>query len=268
MQRKVKVQVVKAKQWVYDDLFARLDTKEGETDLYGLVRQKDTDEKHMQQTQVIKVRDGNVLTDAWSVAGRWKEDFEELMSEENEREHRVEEVTVVDQEVAKISEAEVRRALKRMKREKADGPDDILVEVWKCLGEVAVKFLTRTFKKTLDTERMLEEWRSVPVLIFKNKGDMQSCGICRGTKLMSHIINLWERVVEARIRTEVSVCQQKYGFMPKKEYYRCNICFEDANREAERKSERAVLSAKRGTMVLHEEVWSTREICSSGARHV
>ena len=33
MQRKVKVQVAKAKQREYDDLYARLDSKEGETDL-------------------------------------------------------------------------------------------------------------------------------------------------------------------------------------------------------------------------------------------
>ncbi|KAF7650580.1 hypothetical protein LDENG_00123490, partial [Lucifuga dentata] len=60
-------------------------------------------------------RDGNVLTGARSVMGRWKEYFEELMNEENERERRVEEVTVVNQEVAKISKDEVRRSLKRMK---------------------------------------------------------------------------------------------------------------------------------------------------------
>lgn len=48
--------------------------------------------------------------------------------------------TVVDQDRAKISKDEVRRALKRMKRRKALAPDDIPVEVWKCLGEVAVGF--------------------------------------------------------------------------------------------------------------------------------
>ena len=36
---------------------------------------------------------------------------------------RVEEVTVVDQEVAKVSKAEVRRALTRMKSGKTVGPD-------------------------------------------------------------------------------------------------------------------------------------------------
>ena len=54
-------------------------------------------------------------------------------------------VTVVDLELEKISKAEVRRALKRTKSGKAVGPDDLPVEVLKCLGEVAVELLTRTF---------------------------------------------------------------------------------------------------------------------------
>ena len=45
------------------------------------------------------------------------------MNEENEREQKVEEVTVVDQEVTKVSQAEERRTLKRMKSGKTIGPD-------------------------------------------------------------------------------------------------------------------------------------------------
>ena len=153
----------------------------------------------MQQARVIKDRNRHVLTGPSSVVGRWKEYFEELMNEENEREKRVDEVAVVDKEVAEISQAEVRRALKRMKSGKAVGPDDISVEAWKCLGEVAVQFLTRTFNKVSESERMPEEWRrSVLVPIYKNKGDMQSCGNYRGIKLMSHTMKLWERVVRLK----------------------------------------------------------------------
>ena len=42
----------------------------------------------------------------------------------------------MDLEVAKVSNSEVRRALKRMKSEKRVDPDDILVEVWKYPQEV------------------------------------------------------------------------------------------------------------------------------------
>ncbi|KAK3527856.1 hypothetical protein QTP86_009414 [Hemibagrus guttatus] len=104
-----------------------------------------------------------------------------------------------------------------MKSGKAVGPDDIPVEVWKCLGETAVEFLTSLFNRVLESERMPEEWkRTVLVPIFKNKGDVQSCSNYRGIKLMSHTMKLWGRVVEARLRKVVEICEQQYGFMPRK----------------------------------------------------
>ncbi|KAK3562738.1 hypothetical protein QTP86_006514 [Hemibagrus guttatus] len=217
LQRRVKREVSKAKQKAYDELYTRLDTREGEKDLYRLARQRDRDGKDVQQVRVIKDRDGRVLTSEESVQRRWKEYFEELMNEENEREKRVEGVNSVEQKVDKIRKDEVRKALKRMKSGKAVGPDDIPVEVWKCLGEAAVEFLTSLFNRVLESERMPEEWRrSVLVPIFKNKGDVQSCSNYRGIKLMSHSMKLWERVVEARLRKVVEICEQQYGFMPRK----------------------------------------------------
>ncbi|KAK3536468.1 hypothetical protein QTP86_013737, partial [Hemibagrus guttatus] len=104
-----------------------------------------------------------------------------------------------------------------MKSGKAVGPDDIPVEVWKCLGEAAVEFLASLFNRVLESDRMPEEWRrSVLVPIFKNKGDVQSCSNYRGIKLMSHTMKLWERVLEARLRKVVEICEQQYGFMPRK----------------------------------------------------
>ncbi|KAK3538108.1 hypothetical protein QTP70_029820, partial [Hemibagrus guttatus] len=217
LQRRVKREVSKAKQKAYDKLYTRLDTREGQKDLYRLARQRDRDGKYVQQVRVIKDRDGRVLTSEESVQRRWKEYFEELMNEENEREKRGEGVNSVEQEVDKIRKDEFRKALKRMKSGKAVGPDDIPVEVWKCLGEAAVEFLTSLFNRVLESEKMPEEWRrSGLVLIFKNKGDVQSCSNYRGIKLMSHTIKLWERVVEARLRKVVEICEQQYGFMPRK----------------------------------------------------
>ena len=60
-------------------------------------------------------------------------------------------------EVEKISKEEVRENMKKMKNGKTVGPDDIPVEVWKCLGEIALEFLTKLYNKTM--ERMPDEWR-------------------------------------------------------------------------------------------------------------
>ncbi|KAK3569543.1 hypothetical protein QTP86_034825 [Hemibagrus guttatus] len=156
LQRRLKREVSKAKQKAYDELYTRLDTREGEKDLYRLARQRDRDGKDVQQVRVIKDRDGRVLTSEESVQRRWKEYFEELMNEENEREKRVEGVNSVEQKVDKIRKGEVRKALKRTKSGKAVGPDDIPVEVWKCLGEAAVEFLTSLFNRVLEKEFKVE----------------------------------------------------------------------------------------------------------------
>uniref|UniRef100_A0A3B3ILM2 Endonuclease/exonuclease/phosphatase domain-containing protein n=1 Tax=Oryzias latipes TaxID=8090 RepID=A0A3B3ILM2_ORYLA len=173
-QRRVKREVAKAKQKAYDELYDRLDTKEGEKDLYRLARQRDRDGKDVQQVRVIKDRDGKVLTTQESVQKRWKEYFEELMNVENDRERREEDVVVVEQEVAEIGKDEVRKALKRMKSGKAVGPDDVPVEVWKCLGETAVEFLTRLFNRILESEKMPEEWRRSVLTCMNDNGKSQT----------------------------------------------------------------------------------------------
>ncbi|KAK3553056.1 hypothetical protein QTP86_031184, partial [Hemibagrus guttatus] len=228
LQRRVKREVSKAKQKAYDELYTRLDTREGEKDLYRLARQRDRDGKDVQQVRVIKDRDGRVLTSEESVQRRWKEYFEELMNEENEREKRVEGVNSVEQKVDKIGKDEVRKALKRMKSGKAVGPDDIPVEVWKCLGEAAVEFLTSLFNRVLESERMPEEWRrSVLVPIFKNKGDVQSARLVFNLPKFSHTTPLLRSLhwlpVAARIRFKTLMLAYKAKNGPAPSYLKALV---------------------------------------------
>lgn len=83
----------------------------------------------------------------------------------------------VDKKVNRVSKEEVRKAMKRMKNGKAVGPDDIPVEAWQCLREKGLNFLASLFNEILEKEELLEEWRSVMIPVFKNKGGVQSCSI-------------------------------------------------------------------------------------------
>ena len=210
-----KKEVAKAKEKAYDDLYEKLDTKEGEKDLYRLTRQRDRDGKDMQHVKMIKDKDGDVLTNEENILRRWKEYFEDLLNIENERERRLVEVEQINQEVPRISRVEVKMAMRKMKGGKAVGPDKIPVEAWRSLGDMAVDWLTRLFNGILEGERMPDEWRkSVIVPIFKNKGDVQSCSNYRGIKLLSHAMKICERVVDARLRREVRISDEQFGFMP------------------------------------------------------
>ena len=214
---KPKKAVTTARGRVYDNLYARLETKEGEKELYRLARQRDRAGKDVKHVRVIKDENVNVMVNSEAMLKRWKEYFEILMNEENNRDPRTEEPEVVNEEVNCVSREEVKNALRRMEKGKAVGPDELPVEVWKCMGKMGIKFLTRLFNRLLMGERMPEEWRrSVLIPIYKNKGDAQCCGNYRGIKLMSHTMKVWERIIKARLRDRVEISKQQYGFMPGK----------------------------------------------------
>ena len=96
------------------------------------------------------------------------------------------------------------------------GPDGIPIEVWRCLGDIAIVWLTKLFNHIFRSNKMPDEWRSILVPIYKNKEDIQSCTNFRGIKLMSHTMKLWERVIEHRLRAITQVSMNQFGFMPER----------------------------------------------------
>ena len=118
-------------------------------------------------------------------------------------------------DVEDISGEEGRTGLRKMKKEKAQELDDIPVEAWIALGNTGVEFLVNFFNRLLRGEKMPgKRRRSVLVPLNKSKRDIKECGNNRGIKLMGHTMKLWERVIEARIRKEVTIDEQQFGFMP------------------------------------------------------
>ena len=215
--RKTKREVAKAKAKAYEQLYERLETTEGEKDVYRLARQRQRAGEDIAQVKIMKDCQGNVLADEECVLERWRDYFCELMNVENPRQERVVQDEAVIEDVQLITKKEVRLAVSRMKNGKAVGPDEIPVEAWKCIGEPAIEVLTGLFNRLLKGEKMPDEWRkSILIPVFKKKGDAQNCSNYRGIKLMSHSMKIWERVVEARLRQKVQICEQQYGFMPRK----------------------------------------------------
>ena len=110
-----------AKTRAYDDLYGRLKTKEGEKELNRLARQRNIAGKDVQHVRVIKDENGNVIVNSEAVLKRWKEYFEKLMNEENNRKPRTEEPEVVNEEVNCVSREEVKNAVRRRKKVKRLG---------------------------------------------------------------------------------------------------------------------------------------------------
>lgn len=216
--KKAKKSVSEARGKAYENLYHRLDTKEGEKDVYKIAKLRERKTRDLNQVKCIKDETGRLLVKDHEIKDRWSEYFDNLFNRENESSKTELDASLDDMSrrfVRKIQKSEVKEALKRMKVGKAVGPDNIPIEVWRYLGEVGLVWLTKLFNHIFQSNKMPDEWRkSILVPIFKNKGDIQSCTNYRGIKLMSHTMKLWERVIEHRLRKLTNVTKNQFGFMP------------------------------------------------------
>ncbi|KAK3514234.1 hypothetical protein QTP70_010408 [Hemibagrus guttatus] len=84
-----------------------------------------------------------------------------------------------------------------MKSGKAVGPDDILVEVWKCLGEAAVEFLTSLFNRVLEMmDQLSEEVRQESPWTMMFADDIVICSESR--EQVEESLERWRFALERR----------------------------------------------------------------------
>ncbi|KAL6531334.1 acyl-CoA-binding domain-containing protein 4 [Orobanche minor] len=207
-----------ARSKVNKELYARLDTKEGEKDIYKLARMRERKTRDIGKVKCVKDTDQKVLVQDKEIKERWRSYFDTLFNGHQEQDIGNLNIpsSMVNREFKRrIQKGEVTMALKKMGSKKAEGPDGIPIEVWRCLGERGIDWLTMLFNKIWRSNKMPSAWRkSILVPLYKNKGDVQDCSNYRGIKLMSHTMKLWERLIEQRIRKCVKITENQFGFMP------------------------------------------------------
>jgi len=141
----------------------------------------------------------------------WKRHMEKVTNEENEWDGEVE-TNVVQGPIERVTEGEVRRAIKAMKLGKASGVTDVVAEHVVASGEIGVEVMVKLCNRVLAGESMPEEWRDcVLVPLYKEKGDARDCGAYRGVKLLEHGMKIMERVFERRLRAVVEVNDMQWG---------------------------------------------------------
>ncbi|GFO00874.1 RNA-directed DNA polymerase from mobile element jockey-like [Plakobranchus ocellatus] len=117
-----------------------------------------------------------------------------------------------------ILEEEIQMALKKMKKGKAAGPDDIPSEMLTALGEFGIKEvikLLNTIHATGEIPTNLK--KSVYIALPKKLGTVE-CDQHRTISLMSHLTKVMLRVLMNRIRNKIlpEISKTQCGFMADK----------------------------------------------------
>ena len=209
--RQAKRAVAVAKETAWQEWSREINSVEGRQKMFKIAKQMRKERKDIVGGIYIKDENENILVECQDIKERWRKYFEELLNEGNLYE--VDEEEIVEGPVEEVSEAEVRKALKKMKKGKAPGPSGMTSDILKEVGEIGTAELVNIFRNIQDREEIPVEWaESYTIPIYKGKGDVLSCGKYRGVRLLEHGMKLWEKILEERLRGLVKIngCQFAY----------------------------------------------------------
>jgi hypothetical protein len=132
--------VSEARGQAYTELYRKLDTKEGENDVYKMAKLRERKIRDFNQVKCIKDETNRLLVKDEEIKNRWREYFDKLFNDESEKTaiELDDSIDINKRFVRRIQESELKEALKKMKTGKALGPDDIPIEVWRCLEDITI----------------------------------------------------------------------------------------------------------------------------------
>ena len=102
------------------------------------------------------------------------------------------------EEIHEFTEEEVERAIKRMKRHKAQGVDGITSDIVKLGGPVVLTYLTN-INNILKTKQIPDSWHEVKIVILFKKRDPKDIKNYRPISLLSHSYKIFTRLLQNRI---------------------------------------------------------------------
>ena len=103
------------------------------------------------------------------------------------------------EEIPEFTEEEVERAIKRMKRHKAQGVDGITSHIIKLGGPTVLTYLTNIFNNILKTKQIPDSWHEAKIVILFKKGDPKDIKNYRPISLLLHSYKIFTRLLQTRI---------------------------------------------------------------------
>nr|XP_051201547.1 uncharacterized protein LOC127315053 [Lolium perenne] len=149
--------VSEARGRAYEDLYQRLNTKEGKRDIYKMTKFSGRKTRDVNEVKCINDGEDQLLVKDEAIKRRWWEYFDNLYNREFESSTIELDDSFDDTSmcfVRRIQESEVKEALRRMKGGKAMGPNGIPIETWRGLGDIAITILARVIDAPVPIQRL------------------------------------------------------------------------------------------------------------------
>ncbi|KAI8484062.1 hypothetical protein Bbelb_381800 [Branchiostoma belcheri] len=112
----------------------------------------------------------------------------------------------------------VLKKLKKLKKGKSPGPDELHPKILAEFAETVANPLALILRKSLDEGRLADEWRTAHITAIHKKGPKTEPGNYRPISLTSVIVKLFESVLRDALVEHMMLndlfCDQQHGFVP------------------------------------------------------
>jgi len=161
----------------------------------------------------IKSKKGRILMDVEDKLNRWSEYIQDLFEDE-----RGPPPEINNDYGPSILKEEVRAAIRKMKQNKAAGPDEIPVEIFDALNDNGISHFTKLLNEIYDTGQLPSDFHKSVFITLQKKPGATECENHRTISLISHAVKILLRIVMARIRSKLhpEISDTQFGFVPDK----------------------------------------------------
>jgi hypothetical protein len=150
------------------------------------------------KTSLVKDERGDLLADDEKILTRWKNYFCQLLDVQGPGGIRQTEIHTAEPFVPEPSAAEVKVTIKKMKRYKAPGSDQIPAELIQAGGETLHSEIHKLIMLIYNKEELPHRWKESIVPIHTN-GDKTDCSNYRGISLLSTSYKIVSNILLSRL---------------------------------------------------------------------
>ena len=145
--------VAMTKEEAYEELYTKLDTREGAKIIYKLAKSRDRSSRDLSDIAYVKDGHGTILTESGKIKERWKQNFDKVFNAENPREQ-LDELPTTEGPVECFSLDEVKKQMVKMGKGIACGPDELLIEAVHIILDCKPECIVEAFSNILRTNKM------------------------------------------------------------------------------------------------------------------
>ena len=167
--------------------------------------------KGCSSTGCLKSKEGEIITEKEQILERWTEYIGDLFADDRGDKPEIRK----SMEGPEIMKEEVRATLRKMKRNKAAGPDGVVIEMILALEDFGIDKLTEILNEVYNSGEIPDDLsKSVFIALPKKPGAIE-CELHRTISLMSHVVKILLRILMKRARSKIrpEIGKEQFGFV-------------------------------------------------------